>query len=97
MAGARIMCPIYTVNLDSARSDLVALWLARLTLESADPGRFLCGHLLYIFVFFSAYIINYFLQVIVRALGDKKMGPVQNVCRFMVTYIKTFNEVLPLI
>ena len=54
MTGARIVCPVYTVNLDGARSDLVALWLARLTLEPADPGRFLCGHLLYIFyLFFS--------------------------------------------
>ena len=27
----------------------------------------------------------------------QKIGPVQIVCRFMVTYIKTFNGVLPLI
>ena len=27
----------------------------------------------------------------------QKIGPVRFVCRFMVTYIKTFNGVLPLI
>ena len=36
------------VNLGGALSDLVALWLARPTLEHADQGRFLGGHLLYI-------------------------------------------------
>ena len=42
-----------TVYLGGARSDLVALWLARRTLEPADQGRFLGGHLLYIiFSFF---------------------------------------------
>ena len=34
---------------------------------------------------------------LVRALRDKKIGPVRFVCRFMVTYSKTFNGVLPLI
>ena len=51
MTGTRIVCPIYTVNLGDARSDLVA-WLARLTLEPVDQGRFLGGHLLYIIFFF---------------------------------------------
>ena len=27
----------------------------------------------------------------------QKIGPVQIVCQFMVTYIKTFNRVIPLI
>ena len=48
MAGSRIVCPIYTNNLVGAQSDLVAKWLARQTLEHADQGRSLCGHLLYI-------------------------------------------------
>ena len=37
------------------------------------------------------------LEAIVRARRDKKMGPLQIVFQFMMTYIKTFNEVLPLI
>ena len=35
MADTRIVCQIYTVILDGARSDLVVMWLARRTLE---PG-----------------------------------------------------------
>ena len=31
--------------------------------------------------------------LLVRALRDKKIGPVRIVCRFMLTYIKTFNGV----
>ena len=46
MAGTRIVCPIYTVYLGGARSDLVAWWLARQTLKPADQDRFLGGHLL---------------------------------------------------
>ena len=47
MAGTRIVCPIYTVNLGSARSDLVAKWLARQTLKPAVKGRFLGGQISY--------------------------------------------------
>ena len=47
MAGPQIVCPIYsTVNYGRVRSDLVAWWLARQTLEPVDQGRFVGGHLL---------------------------------------------------
>ena len=42
-------------------------------------------------------------HVLLNLLNDsqgpkgQKIGPVRIVCRFMVTYIKTFNGVLPLI
>ena len=38
-------------------------------------------------------------QTFVLSQGPQgqKIGPVRIVCRFMVTYIKTFNGVLPLI
>ena len=48
MAHTRIVCPIYMVYLSGPQSDLVAWWLARWTLEPADQGQFLGGHLLYI-------------------------------------------------
>ena len=54
MACTQIVCPIYMVNLECARSDLVAWWLARQTLEPADQNRFLGGHLLYI-IFSSSF------------------------------------------
>ena len=53
MAGTRIACPIYTVNLGGARSDIVAYWLARRTLKPADQDRFLGWHLSNIGVFSS--------------------------------------------
>ena len=52
MAGTRIVCPIYMVNLNGARLDLVALWLARQSLKPADQDRFLGGYLLNIVFFF---------------------------------------------
>ena len=68
MAGTRIVCPIYMVNLGGTRSELVALWLARQTLKPADQDRFLGGHLLnivcFFFFFFSFIFMNDFLPVI---------------------------------
>ena len=55
MAGTRIACPLYTVNLGGARSDLVALWLACQTLKPVDQDRFLGGHLLNIGFFSSSF------------------------------------------
>ena len=51
MADTQIICPICTVISSRARPDLVAKWLACLTLEPEDQGWFPGGHLLYI-VFF---------------------------------------------
>ena len=43
MAGTRIVCPIYTVNLGGARFDLLAYWLARRTLKPADQDPSIPG------------------------------------------------------
>ena len=43
MAGTRIVCPIYTVNLGGAPSAHVAYWLARRTLNPAYQDRFRVG------------------------------------------------------
>ena len=67
MAGSRIECPIYTVNVGGTRSDFMAKWLARRTLKPADQDRFLGGHLFYIIFssfYFSFLMLNYFLQVV---------------------------------
>ena len=66
MARTLSVCQIYIVNLGCARSDLIAYWLVRWTLEQADQGRFLDGHLLDIIFsssLFNFIIMNYFLQV----------------------------------
>ena len=48
MAGTQIVCSIYKIYFGGAQPDLVASWLGWQTLELANQGRFLGGHLLYI-------------------------------------------------